>query len=71
MLDALTSNVDALTGGVLKIVEVQTRQQDMIANLIAAMNQLADDQRQTQVNLNALIQVVDELVRRNGGRPKA
>ena len=47
-LEALTGKVEGLTGNVMKIAEIQSRQQDMIGDLIAAMSQLADGQQTVQ-----------------------
>lgn len=65
---ALSSKMETLTGSILKVVEVQTRQQDMIASLITGMSQLVDDQRETRQDINMLVKIVDQLVRRNGGQ---
>ena len=79
---AFSSKLEGLTGSILTVVGVQAKQQDMIGSLITGMNQLVDgqrqtrenqrelreDQRQTRENLNALIKIVDQLVRRNGGQ---
>ncbi len=77
-IQELREQVKALTGSIMTIVQVQNGQQGMIGSLIAAMNELADNQkalqegqRTTRENLNALIKIVDELIRRDGRPPQA
>ncbi len=50
----------------LGLVEVQTRQQTMINQLIGTVGQLTEKVQDIADKLDALIKVVDDLVRRDG-----
>lgn len=57
----------------LGLAEMQTRQQEMIGNVVTIVGTLVQAQQRTEQrvqevseNLNALIKVVDDIIRRNG-----
>jgi ABC-type transporter Mla subunit MlaD len=63
---ALTDRVTAVTGSVATLSDLVGRLAQAEIGLVGRMDQLAESQTHTDQRLNALIDVVDKLVSRNG-----
>lgn len=63
----LSASVERLNGAVEGLQAVAQAQQGQISRILGITEVLAESQRHTDERLNALIKVVDDLVRRNGG----
>ncbi len=82
-LEQVSERLEQVAENQWKMSQVQSRQQEMISQLTVIAGRLADAQQQadrritelaeaqrhTEENLNALIKIVDEWIRRDGGRP--